>query len=144
MNHYDDNSPVFYVPGRLGLIDLAVERNGQLTGAYSGETLDQIRARYPGAEIGKLGPVAEQTENAFKSGPEEITEERFVEMLGVLPPVQWTNRDGCESFKLSERTSGSITAIFCRIGGRYFTLSDSIATPHADIVARCRAFAGKG
>ena len=78
-------------------------------------------------------------ENAFKSSPVEISEDRWNEMLGVLPPVAWTTDQTGESFKLSERTAGSITAIFVRIGERYFELSDSITLPHHTCTARVRA-----
>ncbi len=79
-------------------------------------------------------------ENAFKSEPVEISEERFTEMLGVLPPVAWTrNPANCESFKICERTTGSVTAIFVRVDDRYFELSDSIRLPHRDCIARVLA-----
>ena len=76
-------------------------------------------------------------ENQFKSGPVEITAERWHEMLGVLPPVGWQFSDSSfESFKISERTAGSITAIFVRIHDRHFELSDTITLPHRECVAR--------
>jgi hypothetical protein len=53
-------------------------------------------------------------------------------MLGVLPPVGWRNDGPAESFKLSERTSGSITGIYVRIGDRYFTFKDGITLAHAE------------
>jgi len=68
----NDNTPVFYQPGKPGIIDVAVERDGIQTGAYSGENLEQMRVRYPGAEIGKLGPVAEATEEMFRHAAVEI------------------------------------------------------------------------
>jgi uncharacterized protein DUF1419 len=77
-------------------------------------------------------------ENSFRSEPVEITEERWDEMLGVLPPVGWKNDGAHESFKISERTAGSITAIFVRIGDRYFELSDTITLPHRECVERVR------
>ena len=78
-------------------------------------------------------------ENACKSAPVEITEDRWHDMLGVLPPFAWKHDATGESFKLSERTAGSITAIFVRIGDRYFELSDTITLPHRECVARVRA-----
>ena len=133
-----DDQKVFYQPGKPGIIDLAIERAGVLTGGYSGETLDAMRLRYPDAEVGELGPVSAASEEMFKCKPVGITEARFVEMLEVLPPVGWVQRDGCESFKLSERTSGNITAIFARIGTQYFELQDSIFTKHEQIIAACK------
>ena len=45
--------PVFYVPGTTTIIDNAVEGDGVLVGHYSGETLEQIRLRYPGVALGE-------------------------------------------------------------------------------------------
>jgi hypothetical protein len=138
MMNTNDNTRVFYQPGRAGIIDLAIERDGILTGAYSGESLEQTRIRYPGAEIGKLGPISEASEERFKHPPTEINEARFMEMLEVLPPVNWICDGESESFKLSERTYGNITAIFVRIEARYFELSDSIFLNHEQIIAKCQ------
>jgi hypothetical protein len=134
---FSDDTKVFYVPGRPGIIDLAVLRDGVLRGGYSNDTQQEMDKRYPGVQIGELGPVAAASEDMFRHPPQPITEDRFVEMLEVLPPVGWIRGDGAESFKLSERTSGSITSIFCRIGNRYFEMADSITLPHNEIVTRC-------
>ena len=77
-------------------------------------------------------------ESTFKSDPVEITEARYHEMLGVLPPHDWRGSGDAESFKLIERTAGSITGIYVRIGDRHFHLSDSIFMKHDAIVARVR------
>jgi hypothetical protein len=77
-------------------------------------------------------------EATFKSGPVEITAERFDEMLSILPPVAWkTDHDG-ESFKICERIAGTVTSIFVRIGTRFVTFSDDIRTPHAECCRRAR------
>ncbi len=135
------NTPVFYVPGRPGILALAIERDGVLRSEFGNETLEQMCARYPGAALGELGPVSEQSESFYRSAPVEITRERFIEMLEVLPPVGWVHAGDAETFKLSERTSGNITPIFCRIGERHFELSDSIFMKHDAIVAACRGLA---
>lgn len=70
----------------------------------------------------------------------EISEDRFYEMLNILPPAGWkTDSDG-ESFKMCEYTSGRITAIFVRIGERYVTLSDRMSTPHRECCRRAAAY----
>lgn len=53
----------------------------------------------------------------------EITEEKFTEMLCVLPPLKWeTGRGGdFESFLLSEFTSGVFTQQYARHGETYWT-----------------------
>lgn len=135
----NDKTPVFYVPGKPGIIDTAVVgADGIARSYYEGETLDQMQVRYPGAALGELGPVSEASEAMFVSVPVEVDEARYMEMLEVLPPMHWKNQGVSESFKLSERTSGNITAIFCRIQGRYFEMQNSVFMSHEDIV-RCIA-----
>ena len=134
----NDDTPVFYVPGRPGIIDVAFKRDGVWKGGYSDETIEQIGIRYPGVTLGRLGPVCESSDESYKQPPVEIDAERYNEMLEVLPPEQWHGiGEHTESFKLSERTSGNITAIFCRIGERYFEMQDSVFMKHAAIVAAC-------
>ncbi len=84
-----------------------------------------------------LDEASQRYEATFKREPVEISGERFHEMLGVLPPVAWrTSPADHESFKISERTAGTITAIFVRIGDRYFEMADSIFLPHPQCVTR--------
>ena len=60
---------------------------------------------------------------------QEVTAERFDEMLCVLPPMQWHRAKTSESFKMSEITAGDITACFVRIGGRFFEGYGRVTTP---------------
>lgn len=79
-------------------------------------------------------------ENFLRSPPTETTAQRFDETLNVLPPVAWkTDSDG-ESFKISERLAGTITAIFVRIGTRYVTFHDDIRTPHSECCRRAAEY----
>lgn len=75
-------------------------------------------------------------EDSFRSDPVEITEEKWHDMLGCLPPVAWKRDTSGESFKMSERMAGSITGIYVRLGNRYFQFYDSIRLPHAECLAR--------
>jgi len=78
----------------------------------------------------------ERSEAPFITDPEEISAERFGDMLNILPPMSWkTDSDG-ESFKMCEFTCGRITAIFVRIGERYATFSDRASTPHRECCRR--------
>jgi uncharacterized protein (DUF433 family) len=130
---------VFYVPGKPGIVDLAITVDGVMRGAYGRKTLQELAAEYPEVALGTLDEVEKASEAMFRSPPIEISEERWCEMLEVLPPVGWIRGSAGESFKLSERTYGRITAIFCRIEERYFELSDDIRMPHDEIVAACKA-----
>jgi len=51
----------------------------------------------------------------------EITEERFHDMLEVLPPKGWTKSDGIERFCMIEHMIDDVTDQFAHRNGRYFT-----------------------
>ena len=131
-----DETPVFYQPGKPGIIDLALDRDGIMRGIYSGETLEEMRLRYPAAEIGELGPVAKASDDHFRHGPVEITEDQFDYALEVLPPEDFVVRNGASTFKMCEYTSGRITAIYASIRGRYYELADDFALSHDAILAK--------
>lgn len=104
------------------------------------ETNEQALVRLfeygPGLVVLPIDEAWQRHEDAAKSPPVEITEERWHEMLNVLPPVAWHRTCDGESFKISERTTGMITAIFVRLNGRFFEFSDSIRTPHQECCKR--------
>ena len=108
-------------------------------GLYSKETLDELRTRYPDAEVISLDEAVERTDSRFRHAPERITRERFHEMLEVLPPEDWQRRGSIETFKLCERTCGNITAIFCRIGDSYWELQDDYTLSQEKVVSLVRA-----
>lgn len=96
---------------------------------YGSKTLEQIQAEYPGAEIADLDTWAAAKEKALCTIPEPITEDRFMEMLEVLPPQRWQigrrmpawDYTDSESFELSEHTSGRVTLVCVRVGDDYFS-----------------------
>lgn len=132
-----DIRQVFYVPGKPGIIDAVNPDTGR--GLYGGRTLEEIQRENPGAVVADVGVAIAANEALFREPPVEMSEAAWREALDVLPPVGWTSSGDTETFKLAERTSGNVTAIYCRIGARYFCLSDDYRTPHSDIVAACRA-----
>ncbi len=102
-----------------------------LPGQDSAEAKLARHATHYGTDLIIL-PFAEawqRHETAAKSEPEEISSEQWHYALNVLPPVSWHDGFG-ESFKISERTTGSITSIYVRLNDRHFTFSDDIRTPH--------------
>jgi hypothetical protein len=135
----------FYAPGSTSIIDLATADN---LGMYSGETLEQIQVRYPGAQLMELETAYAMAEKArhdkYVHGPREITEERFNEMLCVLPPEDWRRSAGAQSFKMSEHQTGYFTAIFCEIGSRFFELCDDCRNSHEWIVRECHKVIDSG
>lgn len=129
----------FYEPGKPGIIDAVHPNTGR--GVYSGETLEQIQEANPGAVEGDFAAVCDCQADYWRRPPVAITAERFEEMLCVLPPEDWEQGSDWEVFKLTERTSGTVTAIFCRLGEQFFELADCFLTPSDEIVSKCRAVA---
>ncbi len=122
----------------LSCIDTVRPGSEPPVGTYSGETLEQMQTRYPGAELLDLAEFVSFKEQALLTAPVEITEDRFIEMLEVLPPQRWIQRQGSESFQMQEHLSGRVTETFCRIGSRYFCFNGIAGMRHEDIVAKCR------
>lgn len=79
-------------------------------------------------------------EAKFKTPVSEISLEQFEYALNVLPPVAWIHSRGAQSFKISERTAGCVTAIYVEMRGRTFTFQDDIRTPHDTCCERVAAF----
>ena len=53
--------------------------------------------------------------------PEEITEERYYEMLDVLPPLRWVTRNGVQSFILAEPLDLNYYTQFAKYNDKYYT-----------------------
>lgn len=69
-----------------------------------------------------------------------ITEERFFEMLEVLPPSYWRHIGGFECFQLCELTDGNITQAFGRLEGNYLEMYVVYGTSPGDIWERALKF----
>jgi len=93
-----------------------------------------------GAKLWAFDEAYEHMNERVRTGPSEITEEQFRDALGELPPEDWCGGGDTESFKCMERLTGQMTTIYCRLGERYFWLTDTFRKPHSEIVVQCRAF----
>lgn len=139
---YEAFTECWYVPGETHIVDLIHPDDG-LTLHYHEDAL-AIRGRYPAAERMSCDDAWKLIDTAalerYSKDVSEVSEERFMEALNVLPPVGWTTRNGVESFRISERLWGNITDIYARLGERYFKLSDDIRLPAGVIAERIAAF----
>lgn len=104
----------------------------------AGLTIDDIRTHYPDAQVASTQVAQAALEAAFCEEPVEVDWSIFMEKRDVLPPMGWVRRSYCESFKLSERTFGNVTAIFVRIGKQFFRMRDRETLTHDEVVARCQ------
>ena len=53
-----------------------------------------------------------------------ISEERFTDMLEVLPPCKWNTQNRIERFHVSERITGDLVSWFFRVGTQYYECVD--------------------
>lgn len=79
--------------------------------------------------------MTESTNYGFAPA-KEITEERYQDMLEVLPPCKWTSpARGCSVFHVSERLSKNIVSWFVQVGSRFFELQDVDTLTGAQVLA---------
>lgn len=126
---------VFYVPGGH-VIDYAEDCGGVLRSICLRETLEQVQERYPHAIVGDAETVYREMESSYISDPVRITEDDFDYALNVLPPMNWVRSGSVQSFKMSEFTSGRITAIYAQFGDEYWKFSDRYTLSHSEIMER--------
>lgn len=86
----NEETTAFAEPGENHIIDYIVPGTGR--GGYSGEDLAEIRLRYPRAEIVNLAEfrAAIEAREAYPVEWSEVDEERYDEMLCILPPAVHT------------------------------------------------------
>jgi len=140
---YDAYTECWYVPGETHIVDVIHPDDG-LT-LHFAEDAAQICGRYPAAQRMSCDEAWAAADAAgmaqYRKDVSEVTQERFMDALNVLPPVGWTTRQGVESFRISERIWGSLTDIYARLGDRYFVLSDDIRLSPGIVADRVAAFA---
>ena len=130
---------VFFHKESATIIDGIVDGLGK----YSGKNAEELSVEYKG-EV-----VTMDTERAvhlhceqYRTPPVEVTEERFWDMLEVLPPCRWVHNHNHETFYVSERITMNIVSHFIRIGKRYFELQDDATVKPDTLLDRCRALIG--
>lgn len=105
---------------------------------YGRERLEDILRRDPSAEVLPEEQAFARVEGLFISGPKAISEQRFVEMLECLPPMDWDHSRERECFKMSEFLYGNVTSIFVRIGEYYYELADYGSLKASEIFEKVR------
>lgn len=127
-----------HADGRTAPIAIDLVREDGLS-MINGETQVQIEQRYPNVQIMTCDEFQVLQESVYVSVPMLITEEKFIEMLGCLPPMKWNNRGHTETFMMSEFMTGRITGIYCRIGETFFSFFGVCSLTHDEIVSKCLA-----
>jgi len=130
----------FYVPGSRSIIDTFDEELG--LSSFGEETPEQILAKNPGVELWDLFEAGEEiariTYAEFITEPQEIDEERFIEMQEMMFPLCWWRYKDTESFKFPEAITLDLHSVFCKIGDRYFEFVNRRSLSHREIVEKCQ------
>jgi len=141
MSYYGQGATqAFAVPGEDSLIDVVHPVTG--LSEVEGETLEQVQARYPGAEVieiaGWLAAKAERQHTPITWT--ECPEDYYMTMLGVLPPADmWSG-----GFLVGEPTDHDAGdgrprfAAFRQWGSRYYEANRPLTIPEfrAEIARR--------
>lgn len=81
-------------------------------------------------------------DQSYLTGMQEITAERYNDMLNILPPQRWTKKNGAESFICPEPIMLGIHDYFVMVQGRYFVKPCKTRyVTHEQIVAEALQFA---
>lgn len=111
-------------------------RDNGLTQIF-GKTLDQVREKYPDAQIMGADEAVRSIETSLiDTDATEITEEQFISALEALPPKRWQSYTDTESFLMSEYLYGYVTSVYARVGNRYYTFHDRCTLSHDDIIRK--------
>jgi hypothetical protein len=145
--HTQYRDPVFFMPARpnrsIHVIDLCVfDSSGTLRGRCSGQTLVELGGRYPGIELGEFDLVLAEKERQTQTSPEEISQRRYIQALEAMPPMHMRSAGGWESFRMSERYSGRVTAVYATNHRQYFTFLALDTLTHEDIVRQIQSTLG--
>lgn len=131
---------VFYVLGSTHLQATVNESAGLIE--YSKKTIKEFEQENPNAvlmdfqEANKLIDIA--IEKKYVTLPILISKDVYYEQLEVLPPLKWITDNSTSSFMISEFTISSVTAIYAKIGQKYYFLSDHFTLSHDEIIERCK------
>ena len=111
---------------------------------YTGKTKEDYLNENPGYIISEdwdyiNGMLTEDENKDFIHPWTEIKEEKWTEMLEVLPPADWQGDNLFESFRLEEAMFQNIYAYFLRYGKQYYTANRRVGITHQELVEELKA-----
>lgn len=112
---------------------------------FSGKTVEEIQQDSGETlEVMPFMQALELTNAASRArycrGPERISQERYEDMLNVLPPENWQRGVGYSCFRLSERLDGAIASFFVRIGDSYYQINEDEDANPGDLFRACMEY----
>ena len=140
-----DYTKCFHEKGKSNLYDVAVEKTDIYTnekyyiGQITKKTLSELQRTHPDMQLIDYSEFEKIHDNAYISAPQRTTEERFYDAFECLPPIQKNSKQGDIIFAMCEYLSGSITTIYAKINGEYWSLNDQVRIPSDEIYKKIEA-----
>lgn len=110
--------------------------NGEWVTEWGQKTLAVLQENYPDMAVMSVAALIDLQNDKYRTPIAEITQERYIDQLEVLPPMDWCRSNNGESFKSMEMYAGDVTSIFVRAAGRFFEFRDVCTLSHAQVLAR--------
>ncbi|HEY3591980.1 MAG TPA: hypothetical protein VGL07_18215 [Buttiauxella sp.] len=109
---------------------------GEWVTEWGQKTLSDLQDSYPDMAVMSVAALIDLQNDKYRTPVTEITRERYIDQLEVLPPMDWCRSNNGESFKSMEMYAGDVTSIFVRTEGRFFEFRDVCTLSHAQVLAR--------
>jgi len=103
-----------------------------------GGSLDELKESYPDMVLTTTDKAQALIDSKYKTVPVKIDEEKFYEMLEILPPENWNKLDGGTYFQMCEYITGSITSYYVCYLGDFYTFSDAAWMKPEEVMARIK------
>ncbi|EOC0003169.1 DUF1419 domain-containing protein [Cronobacter sakazakii] len=117
------------------IVEWAKQKNGIWVAMKSGYNVEQMKTFLPDVELVTADEALEMQNARYRAGWKEVSEERYIDQLEVLPPMDWCRSVTGESFKSSEMYAFDVTSIFARVKGRFFECKDLCTMTHDEVMA---------
>jgi hypothetical protein len=125
---------VLYVPGSYGIIDTFYDGRTSV----NKKTFEEVKKEYPNIKLLSWSEfLKEQKKNEDENiitGPQEITEEKFNDMLEILPPKNLIVQGSFIAFMMCEYFTSNITNYYIKTGGKYYTATKRDTTSYRDLI----------
>lgn len=119
------------------------------TGYLRGLDKDVLLSDYLAENVGSVCLPFDEVLSRIKTTEEcvyikpwsEITEDQYMDALECLPPQKWQTVDGVNLFRMSEYTTGSITAHYARFNSKFFTANRRTSDAYDKLAFEVKAVA---
>jgi hypothetical protein len=110
--------------------------DGECVTEWGQNSLPELQEIYTDMALMSMTDFIKLQDDKYRTPVREITQERYIDQLEVLPPMDWCRTNAGESFKSMEMYAGDVTSIFVQTEGRFFEFRDVSTLSHAAVLAR--------